>query len=343
MATSNGPAFAAARVPRAAGGGVSSAGADPQARANRARTRSVTEDSVADYLKELAGTPLLAREQEVGLAQAIEAGLYAEQLIAEGTRPGDEDDLHVLAVLGKEAKQTLIESNLRLVVSLAKRHTGQGLPMLDLIQEGNVGLMRAVKGFDFRRGFKFSTYAVWWIKQAMMRAVSDQGRTIRIPVHVSTEVYRATRGQHMLHQTLGRSPSVAELAAALDIGLARTKDLLAWTSQPLSLDARAANGQEPADRTIADAVGDDAATDALQQVVDRFVGADISTALRRLNQRERAILVMRFGLRNTRPHTLAELATALGVTRERIRQLETRALAKLRAGTESHLLHSYLR
>lgn len=302
-------------------------------------------NAVRLYLDEVGHEPLLSFDEEQSLARMMEEGRRAAAELASLDSPGParEEALEAAIAAGERARQRFIRANLRLVVSVARRWSRSGLPLLDLIQEGNVGLMRAVQGFDFRRGFKFSTYAVWWIKQAMMRAVSDQGRTIRIPVHVSTEVHRATRGQHMLHQTLGRSPSVAELAAALDIGLARTKDLLAWTSQPLSLDARAANGQEPADRTIADAVGDDAATDALQQVVDRFVGADISTALRRLNQRERAILVMRFGLRNTRPHTLAELATALGVTRERIRQLETRALAKLRAGTESHLLHSYLR
>jgi RNA polymerase sigma factor (sigma-70 family) len=341
MSTSNGPASSAAYVPRAASG-MSSACAGPRTR-TRAQARSVTEDSVADYLQELAGTTLLAQEQEVDLAQAIEAGLYAERLIAEATRPGDEDDLHVLVDLGNEAKQTLIRSNLRLVVSLAKRHTGQGLPMLDLVQEGNLGLMRAVQGFDFRRGFKFSTYAVWWIKQTMMRAVADQGRTIRIPVHVSTEVYRATRGQQALFQSLGRPPTSAELAADLDTSVARTKDLLRWVGQPLSLDAQPGNGPESGDGTFADLVGDDAATYALQQVVEDFIGADISTAMHRLNQRERLILIRRFGLSNTRPHTLAELANALGVTRERIRQLETRALAKLRAGAESHLLHSYLR
>jgi RNA polymerase primary sigma factor len=301
----------------------------------------VTEDPVADYLKELRSTPLLSQEQEVSLAQAIEAGLYAEHLVAQQMRPDDEGDLRVLMALGAEAKQTLIRSNLRLVVSLAKRHTNQGLSLLELIQEGNLGLMRAVERFDFRRGFKFSTYAVWWIKQTIMRAVFDQGRTIRIPVHVAEEVYRATRKQHAMFQSLGRPATVIELAAELDSNVARTQKLLGWAGQPISLDSQAGDGDGA--WSLADLVGDDRALVDVQQVIEGFVHADISSALRRLSRRDRAILMMRFGLRNTRPHTLAELATALGVTRERVRQLETRALAKLRAGPESNLLHSYLR
>ncbi len=303
------------------------------------RPRSVTEDQVADYLKDLRSTPLLSQDQEVSLARAIEAGLYAGHLVAQGTRPQDEGDLRVLIVLGEEAKQSLIRSNLRLVVSVAKRHTGQGLSMLDLIQEGNLGLIRAVEGFDFQRGFKFSTYAVWWIKQTITRAVADQGRTIRIPVHVSEQVYRASRTQLALFQGLGRLPTVAELAAELEISVGRTQNLLGWGGEALSLDSGVGDG----DASLGDLVGDDGATTALQQVIEEFVHADVASALRRLNRRERTILTLRFGLGATRPHNLAELAGLLGVTPERVRQLETRALAKLRAGAESKLLHSYLR
>jgi RNA polymerase sigma factor (sigma-70 family) len=304
-------------------------------------TRSVTEDPVADYLKSLRSMPLLSQEQEVSLARAIEAGLYAAHLIAQRARSGDEDDLRVLIVVGEEAKQALIRCNLRLVVSVAKRHTGRGLSMLDLIQEGNLGLIRAVEGFDFQRGFKFSTYAVWWIKQTIMRAVADQGRTIRIPVHVSEQVYRVNRAQHALFQHLGRLPTLAELAGDLDISVVRTQNLLGWATEALSLDAGL--GADDGNGSLADLVGDDGATIALQQVVEDFVHTDVASALRRLSPRERTILTLRFGLSDIRSHTLSELAGVLGVTRERVRQLETRALAKLRVGAESSLLHSYLR
>jgi RNA polymerase sigma factor (sigma-70 family) len=299
----------------------------------------VTEDQVADYLQELRGTPLLSQEQEVSLARSIEAGLYAAHLVAQRARLGEEDELRALAVLGEEAKQVLIRSNLRLVVSVAKRHTGRGLSMLDLIQEGNLGLMRAVERFDFQRGFKFSTYAVWWIKQTIMRAVADQGRTIRIPVHVSEQVYRANRAQHALFQRLGRPPSVDELAADLEISVGRTQKLLTCTREALSLDAEAGQG----DGSLAELIGDESANVALQRVIEGFVHTDVASALRRLSPRERSILTLRFGLGGTRAHTLPELAGVLGVTRERVRQLEARALAKLRAGAESSLLHSYLR
>jgi RNA polymerase sigma factor (sigma-70 family) len=338
MSTSNGPARSttSSNVPSVSSGSTTLA---TPTSAQRDGTRPVTADQVADYLKELRTTPLLSRDQEVSLAQLIEAGLYAGHLVAERTRPDDEDDLRALVALGHEARQTLIQSNLRLVVALAKRHTGQGLSMLDLIQEGNLGLIRAVERFDFQRGFKFSTYAVWWIKQTIMRAVSDQGRTIRIPVHVSEQVYRATRQQQVLFHRLGRLPTAAELAAELEFSVIRTQNLLGWAGEALSLDAKVGDGDE----SLADLVGDDRASAAMQQVIEGFVHTDVASALRRLSQRERAILTMRFGLRNTRPHTFTELAVVLGVTRERVRQLETRALAKLRAGAESNLLHSYLR
>jgi RNA polymerase sigma factor (sigma-70 family) len=311
----------------------------PTGSAQQNRVLQVSDDQVADYLRGLRGTPLLPREEEAALAQMIEAGLYAAHLVAERTRPNDEDDLRELVALGEAARQTMIRSNLRLVVSLAKRHTGRGLSMLDLIQEGNLGLMRAVAGFDYKLGFKFSTYAVWWIKQAIMRAVADQGRVIRIPAHISEEVYRATRQQQELFQRLGRLPTVVELAAELDKNVVRTKDLLGWAGEPLSLDAGIGDG----DVHLAELVGDDGALVALQQVIEGFLHADIASALCRLSQRERDILTLRFGLRDSRPHTLADIAGVLGVTRERVRQLEIRALAKLRVGAESGLLHSYLR
>jgi RNA polymerase sigma factor (sigma-70 family) len=324
--------------PRSAGGNaVPSNPRDP----NRSAPRSVTDDQVSDYLNELRSTPLLSHEQEVSLARQIEAGLYAAHLIAQRERPSDEDELRVLVVLGEEAKQTLVRSNLRLVVSVAKRHAGRGLSMLDLIQEGNLGLMRAVEGFDFQRGFKFSTYAVWWIKQTVTRAIPDQGRTIRIPVHVAEQVYRANRAQHALFQHLGRPPTVAELAADLETSVARTQNLLSWAGEPLSLDAGVGDGD--GDASLADVLGDNTAATALQQVIEKFVHIDVASALGRLNPRERRILTLRFGLGGTRAHNLTELAGLLGVTRERVRQLENRALSKLRAGAESSLLHSYLR
>jgi RNA polymerase primary sigma factor len=225
------------------------------------------------------------------------------------------------------------------VVSIAKRHLGQGLSMLDLVQEGNLGLMRAVETFDHQLGFKFSTYGVWWIKQAIMRATADQGRTIRVPAHVSDEVYRAGRRQHALTQQQGRPATIVELAIDLDISVQRAQDLLGWASLPSSLDAAGADGGQ----SLADLVGDDGPRLALERVVEEFVHADLATALARLNERESKLLTLRFGLGSTRPHTMEELATVLGVSRERVRQLQSRAMSKLRAGPHADTLRSYLR
>ncbi|HEX2177628.1 MAG TPA: sigma-70 family RNA polymerase sigma factor [Nocardioidaceae bacterium] len=301
--------------------------------------RRVSEDSVADYLHQIGRTPLLTRQQEVALAQAIEAGLFARAALETGSSPADHDDLRTLVALGEEARQSLIRANLRLVVSMAKRYLGQGLSMLDLVQEGNLGLMRAVERFDHELGFKFSTYGVWWIKQSITRAIADQGRTIRMPVHVAGDVYRAGRQQRLLSQQLGRLPTVAEVAADLNVSTQRAQDLLGWATEPTSLDIAVGDG----DGVLADLVSDADGNLALERVVEGFVHADLAAALAKLTERERALLTLRFGLRDTRPHTLQELAAHFGVSRERVRQLQTRAMAKLRAGSQSETLHSYLR
>jgi RNA polymerase primary sigma factor len=298
-----------------------------------------SDDPVSDYLRQIGRIPLLSREQEVGLAHAIEVGLLASETLAKGSRPAEEEDLRTLAVLGEEARQSLIRANLRLVVSIAKRYLGQGLSLLDLVQEGNVGLMRAVERFDHQRGFKFSTYGVWWIKQAILRAVSDQGRTIRIPAHLSGEVYRAGRHQHILSQRWGRPPTLVELATALDVTVRRARDLLGWSAVPGSLDAVVGGN----DGSLADLVSDERQERAFDGVVEQFIHADLAAALDRLTERESTLLRMRFGLGHRRPHTLEELANEFGVTRERVRQLQTRAMSKLRSGAHSDTLRSYLR
>jgi RNA polymerase sigma factor (sigma-70 family) len=299
----------------------------------------VSQDPMADYLRQIGRSPLLSRAQEVCLAQSIEVGLFAAQVLARGDSTADEDDLRTLVALGKEAHQSLIQANLRLVVSMAKRYVGQGLSMLDLVQEGNLGLMRAVERFDYKLGYKFSTYGVWWIKQSIRRGIADQGRTIRMPVHVTEDVYRAGRQQRLLSQRWGRPPKIEELAADLGITVARLQDLLDWGAVPASLNTAVGDGNA----VLADLICDDEADPALERVVEQFVHADIAAAMARLNNRERAVLTKRFGLANTRPHTLEELGRELGISRERVRQLQGKAMAKLRAGAQADTLHAYLR
>jgi RNA polymerase sigma factor (sigma-70 family) len=322
----------------AAGGPVALPDATQALKTPDSRVGHVSEDPMADYLRQIGRTPLLSRAQEVCLAQSIEAGLFASEILERGDPTADEDDLRTLVILGKEAHQSLIQANLRLVVSMAKRYVGQGLSLLDLVQEGNLGLMRAVERFDYKLGFKFSTFGVWWIKQSIRRGIADQGRTIRMPVHVTEEVYRAGRQQRVLWQRLGRPPTTDELAADLGITVDRVQHLLDWDAVPASLDTTVGDGNA----VLADLVSHEV-DPALERVVEQFVHADIAAALAKLNERERAVLTMRFGLGNTRPHTLEELARELGISRERVRQLQTKAMSKLRAGARADTLHHYLR
>ncbi|MGH3357005.1 MAG: sigma-70 family RNA polymerase sigma factor [Nocardioidaceae bacterium] len=308
--------------------------------ANGLATQGISSDLMRVYLHEIGRIALLTAEQEVAIAKMIEAGLLAGEALADGAALEDEHDLRLLVALGEEARQTLIQSNLRLVVAMAKRYTGHGLSMLDLVQEGNLGLMRAVEKFDYKRGFKFSTYATWWIRQSISRAIADQGRTIRIPVHVVEAVQRAVRQQRLLFQELGRLPSMEELAEDLGVTVDRARDLLLWAADPVSLDSAVGDG---ADGVLADLVSDDDATSVLDSVSDEFVRDDVATALACLGERERSIISMRFGLYDGQPRTLEELGTVFGVTRERVRQIEVKALEKLRRDPRAEMLVEYLR
>jgi RNA polymerase primary sigma factor len=302
--------------------------------------QGLSSDLMRVYLHEIGRIPLLTAEQEVTIALRIEAGLLADEALMEGAAPEDEEDLRLLVALGEEARQTLIQSNLRLVVAMAKRYTGHGLSMLDLVQEGNLGLMRAVEKFDYQRGFKFSTYATWWIRQSISRAIADQGRTIRIPVHVVEAVQRAVRQQRRMFQDLGRLPTLDELAEELDVTVERARDLLLWAADPVSLDSAVGDG---ADGVLADLVSDDDATSVLESVSDEFIRGDVATALACLGERERSIIALRFGLHDGQPRTLEELGALFGVTRERVRQIEVKALEKLRRDPRAEMLVEYLR
>ncbi|MDP9445006.1 MAG: sigma-70 family RNA polymerase sigma factor [Actinomycetota bacterium] len=300
----------------------------------------VSTDLMRAYLQQIGQIPLLTAHQEVEVARAIEVGVLAAAELAAGAAPDDAEDLRILVRLGDRARQTLIQANLRLVVAMAKRYAGHGLSLLDLVQEGNLGLMRAVDKFDYQRGFKFSTYATWWIRQAMSRAVADQGRTIRIPVHVIDAVQRAVRLQRSMFQRLGRTPEVAELASALGVSQERTVELLRWSVQPVSLDVKVG---ESADAALADVVFDDGAISVLDAVSGALVRDDVEQLLGCLTERERAVIRLRFGLDDGRPHTLEELGAVFGVTRERVRQIEVRAMAKLRNHSRAATLVDYLR
>ncbi|MGB7859676.1 MAG: RNA polymerase sigma factor [Acidimicrobiia bacterium] len=312
----------------------------------REQVIEVSQISVSDpvrlYLNEIGRYPLLTSQQEVELAMQMEAGRRAlERLDGESDILNEEDTsfLRHEVEMGEVAHKKLVQSNLRLVVALARRYVGRGMALLDLIQEGNVGLMRAVERFDYRRGFKFSTYATWWIRQAISRAIADQGRTIRMPIHVLDAVNKLTRTQRELTQVLGRAPTDEELAEDLDLEVSRVTELRRIAQDTVSLETPVG---EDDDGTLGDLVED----------VDSEAPADVATftslqdqlaaALEGLNDREREVLIMRFGLADGRTRTLEEVGSHFNVTRERIRQLETKALAKLRHPDKSGKLQGYL-
>jgi RNA polymerase primary sigma factor len=298
-------------------------------------------DPVRLYLNEIGRYPLLTGQQEVELAMQMEAGRRAQARLAEDDGLADEDRalLSHEIDMGDAAQKQLVQSNLRLVVALARRYVGRGMALLDLIQEGNVGLMRAVERFDYRRGFKFSTYATWWIRQAISRAIADQGRTIRMPIHVLDSVNKLTRAQREMTQAMGRAPSLEELAVELDLEPSRVAELQRVAQDTVSLETPVG---EDEDGTLGDLVEDLESDRPPDVATFSSLQDQLAMALEGLNEREREVLIMRFGLADGRMRTLEEVGSHFKVTRERIRQLETKALAKLRHPDKSHKLEGFL-
>jgi RNA polymerase primary sigma factor len=301
---------------------------------------SVMGDSVHTYLKSIGRTSLLTAEQEVDLAKRIEAGLYAEHKLETEAKLSQalRRDLEDVAEDGRSAKAHMLEANLRLVVSVAKKYSDRGLSLLDVVQEGNLGLIRAVEKFDYTKGYKFSTYAMWWIRQAIQRGFADSARTIRLPVHVLEMLSKLSRVERDMHQRLGREPTPEELAIELDRTPDQIEELLRTSRQPISLDSTIG---EDGETSIGDLIEDVDAPEA-SELVDRQLLADqLRHALDALTPREATIMAMRFGLYDGNPHTLDEIGRALGLTRERIRQLEKQSLSKLRHPSRAQPLLDY--
>jgi len=286
-------------------------------------------DSVHTYLKSIGRTSLLTAEQEVDLAKRIEAGLFAEHKLdsAPDLTPQLRRDLEHVAEDGRRAKAHMLEANLRLVVSVAKKYSDRGLSLLDVVQEGNLGLIRAVEKFDYTKGYKFSTYAMWWIRQAIQRGFADSARTIRLPVHVLEMLSKLSRVERDMHQRLGREPTPEELAVELDRTPDQIEELLRTSRQPISLDSTIG---EDGETSIGDLIEDVDAPEASELVDRQLMAEQLRSALDALTPREATIMAMRFGLYDGNPHTLDEIGRALGLTRERIRQLEKQSLSKLR-------------
>jgi RNA polymerase primary sigma factor len=301
-----------------------------------------TADPVKDYLKQIGKVPLLNAEQEVELAKRIEAGLFAEEKLAEGAgglHPEQRFDMEWIAEDGRRAKNHLLEANLRLVVSLAKRYTGRGMLFLDLIQEGNLGLIRAVEKFDYTKGYKFSTYATWWIRQAITRAMADQARTIRIPVHMVEVINKLARVQRQMLQDLGREPTPEELAAELDMTPEKVIEVQKYGREPISLHTPLG---EDGDSEFGDLIEDSEAIQPGEAVSFTLLQEQLHSVLDTLSEREAGVVSMRFGLTDGQPKTLDEIGKVYGVTRERIRQIESKTMSKLRHPSRSQVLRDYL-
>jgi len=307
-----------------------------------------TADPVRMYLREIGQVPLLVAQEEVELAMRIEAGVKAEERLADLNASGAIDDIDPVEKAqlrrtvrdGERAKRELTQANLRLVVSIAKRYLGRGMQILDLIQEGNLGLMRAVEKFDYTKGFKFSTYATWWIRQAITRAIADQARTIRIPVHMVESINKVHRHQRLLIQELEREPTIEELAKKTELSEQRVRDILRISQDPLSLDSPV--GDED-DSHLADFIEDQHAIMPADVATANSLSEQIMSALDELSDREKEVVRLRFGLNGDRPQTLEEVGRQFGVTRERIRQIESKTLAKLRHPQRRQKLEDYLR
>ena len=310
--------------------------------------RAVTGDLVRIYLREIGRVPLLTAQDEVDLAKAIEAGLFAEEKAQDcrvggpGRADADADaelgELMLISADGMAAKQRLIEANLRLVVSIAKRYIGRGLVFLDLIQEGNLGLIRAVEKFDYTKGYKFSTYATWWIRQAITRAIADQARTIRVPVHMVETINKMARIQRQLHQELGREATPAEVGIEMGLSADRIAEIQRIAQEPVSLQSPI--GEEDSD--LGDFIEDADAVMPLEAAAFIMLQDQLEEVLEQLSLREQRIIQLRFGLTDGHPRTLEEVGREFGVTRERIRQIESKTLAKLRHPSRSQMLREYL-
>jgi len=302
--------------------------------------RAATSDLVRIYLREIGRVPLLTAEDEVELAKSIEAGLFAEEKLGGGIPMlgAIHGDLELLVGEGIRAKQRLIEANLRLVVSIAKRYIGRGLVFLDLIQEGNLGLIRAVEKFDYTRGYKFSTYATWWIRQAITRAIADQARTIRVPVHMVETINKLARVQRQLHQELGREASSDEIAAEMGLEPERVAEIQRIAQEPVSLQSPI--GEEESD--LGDFIEDADAVVPMEAAAFIMLQDQLERVLDQLAEREQRIIQLRFGLTDGHPRTLEEVGREFGVTRERIRQIESKTLAKLRHPSRAQMLREYL-
>jgi RNA polymerase primary sigma factor len=314
---------------------------EDDAPAVQVQVAGATADPVKDYLKQIGKVALLNAEQEVDLAKRIEAGLFAEEKLAveKGLAPKLRRELEWLANDGRRAKNHLLEANLRLVVSLAKRYTGRGMLFLDLIQEGNLGLIRAVEKFDYTKGFKFSTYATWWIRQAITRAMADQARTIRIPVHMVEVINKLARVQRQLLQDLGREPTPEELGKELDMTPEKVAEVQKYGREPISLHTPLG---EDGDSEFGDLIEDSEAVVPAEAVSFTLLQEQLHAVLDTLSEREAGVVSMRFGLTDGQPKTLDEIGKVYGVTRERIRQIESKTMSKLRHPSRSQVLRDYL-
>ncbi|MUN64151.1 RNA polymerase sigma factor [Kocuria sediminis] len=323
-------------------GFVITANDDDDAPAQQVVSAGATADPVKDYLKQIGKVALLNAEQEVDLALRIEAGLYAEHKLADekdSLDPQTRKELRWVIHDGKRAKNHLLEANLRLVVSLAKRYTGRGMLFLDLIQEGNLGLIRAVEKFDYTKGFKFSTYATWWIRQAITRAMADQARTIRIPVHMVEVINKLARVQRQMLQDLGREPTPEELANELDMTPEKVVEVQKYGREPISLHTPLG---EDGDSEFGDLIEDSEAVVPADAVSFTLLQEQLHSVLDTLSEREAGVVAMRFGLTDGQPKTLDEIGKVYGVTRERIRQIESKTMSKLRHPSRSQVLRDYL-
>jgi RNA polymerase primary sigma factor len=343
----DGVAAGAGRLPKAAGEEsqdepLVSGDDDEGLPAARVAAAGATADPVKDYLKQIGKVPLLSAGQEVELAKRIEAGLFADHKLAEGggvLRPGQGIDLERVADDGRRAKNHLVEANLRLVVSQARRYAGRGMLLLDLIQEGNLGLIRGVEKFDYTKGYKFSTYATWWIRQAITRAMADQARTIRVPVHIVEVINKLARARRQMLQDLGREPTPGELAAELGMTAEKVIEVQKYGREPISLHTPLG---EDGDSEFGDLIEDSEAIQPGEAVSFTLLQEQLHSVLDTLSEREAGVVSMRFGLTDGQPKTLEEIGKVYGVTRERIRQIESKTMSKLRHPSRSSLLRDYL-